>query len=251
MFAHRGVSPFGKGLNMKTKLLGAAALLAALGCVSSASATVIFQSTNDFGSFVNYGYCSGCLDNTATYSSFNISQSASIGSIQFAVGDITNQWTPLTTSITTTIYSATNGFAGAALYQQTVKLSDFAAKLQSNATPAFFNSGPKPIITYGENTPNLSLGQGTYFISFFGTYLGVPTFFPTINNPLTYQSGHWGTTPYHNSETVGFVLNSTSIPSVSAVPEPSTWAMMLFGFAGLGFVGYRRTKKSVAAHSVS
>jgi hypothetical protein len=27
-----------------------------------------------------------------------------------------------------------------------------------------------------------------------------------------------------------------------AVPEPSTWAMMLIGFAGLGFVGYRRTR---------
>jgi hypothetical protein len=32
----------------------------------------------------------------------------------------------------------------------------------------------------------------------------------------------------------------------SAVPEPSTWAMMLLGFAGLGFVGYRRTRKGVA-----
>jgi hypothetical protein len=27
-----------------------------------------------------------------------------------------------------------------------------------------------------------------------------------------------------------------------AVPEPSTWAMMLLGFAGLGFAGYRRAK---------
>jgi outer membrane lipase/esterase len=26
----------------------------------------------------------------------------------------------------------------------------------------------------------------------------------------------------------------------SAVPEPSTWAMMLLGFAGLGFFGYRK-----------
>jgi PEP-CTERM motif len=30
------------------------------------------------------------------------------------------------------------------------------------------------------------------------------------------------------------------------VPEPSTWAMMLIGFAGLGFMAYRRTKKSAA-----
>jgi hypothetical protein len=30
------------------------------------------------------------------------------------------------------------------------------------------------------------------------------------------------------------------------VPEPSTWAMMLVGFAGLGYAGYRKTKTSAA-----
>ena len=29
-----------------------------------------------------------------------------------------------------------------------------------------------------------------------------------------------------------------------AVPEPSTWAMMLIGFAGLGYAGYRQTKRA-------
>jgi PEP-CTERM motif len=32
-----------------------------------------------------------------------------------------------------------------------------------------------------------------------------------------------------------------------AIPEPSTWAMMLLGFAGLGYAGYRRTHKVRAA----
>jgi hypothetical protein len=32
-----------------------------------------------------------------------------------------------------------------------------------------------------------------------------------------------------------------------AVPEPSTWAMMLLGFAGLGFMGYRASAKRQAA----
>ena len=30
---------------------------------------------------------------------------------------------------------------------------------------------------------------------------------------------------------------------VAAVPEPSTWAMMILGFAGVGFMGYRRKNK--------
>jgi hypothetical protein len=29
-------------------------------------------------------------------------------------------------------------------------------------------------------------------------------------------------------------------PVVAAVPEPSTWAMLLIGFAGIGFMTYRR-----------
>jgi hypothetical protein len=40
---------------------------------------------------------------------------------------------------------------------------------------------------------------------------------------------------------------------VEAVPEPSTWAMMLLGFAGLGFVGYRtqRGSATLAAYPAS
>jgi hypothetical protein len=34
----------------------------------------------------------------------------------------------------------------------------------------------------------------------------------------------------------------------ASVPEPSTWAMMLLGFVGLGFAGYRaRVKTSLSA----
>jgi hypothetical protein len=32
-----------------------------------------------------------------------------------------------------------------------------------------------------------------------------------------------------------------------SIPEPSTWAMMLAGFAGLGFVGYRASRRETAA----
>jgi hypothetical protein len=37
--------------------------------------------------------------------------------------------------------------------------------------------------------------------------------------------------------------------TITSIPEPSTWAMMLIGFAGLGFVGYRATRKGQAARS--
>ena len=35
--------------------------------------------------------------------------------------------------------------------------------------------------------------------------------------------------------------------SGSSVPEPSTWAMMLVGFAGLGYAAFRTRKSTVAA----
>lgn len=31
--------------------------------------------------------------------------------------------------------------------------------------------------------------------------------------------------------------------AVAAVPEPSTWAMMLLGFVGVSFMGYRGSHK--------
>ena len=41
--------------------------------------------------------------------------------------------------------------------------------------------------------------------------------------------------------------NAVVSTATSAVPEPSTWAMMLVGFAGLGFAGYRRNKSAALA----
>ena len=32
-------------------------------------------------------------------------------------------------------------------------------------------------------------------------------------------------------------------PPVIAVPEPSTWAMLLLGFLGLGYAGYRKASR--------
>jgi hypothetical protein len=45
------------------------------------------------------------------------------------------------------------------------------------------------------------------------------------------------------------IETSFGIGNVSAVPEPSTWAMLLLGFAGVGFVGYRRKSKPELMHA--
>jgi hypothetical protein len=48
-------------------------------------------------------------------------------------------------------------------------------------------------------------------------------------------------------------IHSTTFPNgeirgfLHAVPEPSTWAMMILGFAGVGYMAYRRSRKNTMA----
>jgi hypothetical protein len=57
-------------------------------------------------------------------------------------------------------------------------------------------------------------------------------------------SGILGTTA---SNDVNTYFNGTysisTVSGVSVVPEPSTWAMMILGFAGVGAMAYRRSRK--------
>jgi PEP-CTERM motif-containing protein len=50
------------------------------------------------------------------------------------------------------------------------------------------------------------------------------------------------------SDFLGLILDdvtlSSNVTNVAAVPEPSTWAMMILGFAGVGLMAYRRSRKS-------
>jgi hypothetical protein len=43
-----------------------------------------------------------------------------------------------------------------------------------------------------------------------------------------------------------FLSNGSGVPFTVSIPEPSTWAMMLLGFAGLGFAGWRAQRKTAA-----
>jgi hypothetical protein len=58
--------------------------------------------------------------------------------------------------------------------------------------------------------------------------------------------------PWFNRVVLSSSSNSFEVDNISAgAPELSTWAMMLVGFAGIGFVAYRRTKKRSAAVTAS
>jgi PEP-CTERM motif len=87
-------------------------------------------------------------------------------------------------------------------------------------------------------------------LRFGGTTVGdYDTFFQTVGTVA--GSAYTLNFLYSNEDNLsGSVSNSPSGLRVTtdanlagAVPEPSTWAMMLIGFAGIGFMAYRRKSK--------
>jgi hypothetical protein len=96
------------------------------------------------------------------------------------------------------------------------------------------------IVAYGAQGGGTSGGVGGYgaeiggdFTLLAGTVLGIDV------------GGAGGTELDHGGGGGGgsFVW----IVSQPVVPEPSTWAMMLIGFAGLGFLSYRTSRRTAAA----
>jgi hypothetical protein len=108
----------------------------------------------------------------------------------------------------------------------------------------------------GSSFPAENTGvDGTYIFSDAGsTVLSLP-YGSTTSSQLSAYAVFWppGNTVTFDSFTVDVNINSLGTPAtldgasfdyqlVSQVPEPSTWAMLLLGFAGLGFAGWRRAK---------
>jgi hypothetical protein len=117
--------------------------------------------------------------------------------------------------------------------------------------------GPDITLTFG--TP-VSAAGATIQADFFGAYTaqitvnGAETFSVNGDNtgaedgsaPFIGWSGGPITTLQFELTSAADAPNDFAIGTVSlgttTVPEPSTWAMMLLGFAGLGFAGYRSRK---------
>ncbi len=87
-------------------------------------------------------------------------------------------------------------------------------------------SAPKPIVSPGTQFP-----PGSTDLQSWTRDADLDPDWLRIGTDITHQG------PFNAAFSLNGVL----------VPEPSTWAMMLLGFAGLAFAGYRQTKKANAA----
>jgi hypothetical protein len=100
--------------------------------------------------------------------------------------------------------------------------------------------------------PNVSVTAGSQYVLFLSvhgldatTTTAMPTAFSGATG-IDYFVWNNTSSPYGNSAwNYFFATNNvaTSYTVSSAVPEPSTWAMMILGFAGVGFMAYRRKSK--------
>ena len=78
---------------------------------------------------------------------------------------------------------------------------------------------------------------------------GFDNFNPYINGTGTFSLACTGCTTSStlSDVAISFGTNGFSVPAtMSAVPEPSTWAMMILGFFGVGFMAYRRRNPTTA-----
>jgi PEP-CTERM motif len=123
-------------------------------------------------------------------------------------------------------------------------------------------SGDQIVYTYLSDvtwSPSVtSLDSGGLYIdngSLISSVSGIPAFTSVKLDPSSMlgSSGFTSKDVTWNSSNVAvtwmnlpFVAGNTVVLDVNSIPEPSTWAMMLIGFAGLGFAGYRTSRKGVS-----
>jgi hypothetical protein len=98
-------------------------------------------------------------------------------------------------------------------------------------------SGQANLASFGGNgVPNF--GTGAYSLTLIAP-TAPGTYYIAGAQTLDFQFD-----PVHGGDNLSLPLTNVNYQiNVGAVPEPSTWAMMILGFAGVGFMAYRRKSR--------
>jgi hypothetical protein len=128
---------------------------------------------------------------------------------------------------------------------------DLNGNSQGGISQTFFASaGVYTVGFYLSGNPDGQPSTKTIDVSL-SPFAGTFTYAATIdsNHALSYDFHTFDFTSIGGSYTLSFVSDDPGafggvvggVTVSDAVPEPSTWAMLIFGFAGIGFMAYRRT----------
>jgi hypothetical protein len=122
--------------------------------------------------------------------------------------------------------------------------------LTATSTELLFNfSDTAPsLLSFASN--NFFGGSGGVDFQYCGADAATPCFtsISNVSSAITLALVAPGTGSTQDSVLESGITQIAAASSVTppTVPELSTWAMMLLGFAGFGFVGYRRTRGAAA-----
>ncbi len=212
-----------------------------IGMMSQASSAVLYATIPNLNSSLNGGgWCSPCsaasglvpgAQNEQVFSQFTLASDSSISSVRF----IFDNRSDFSSGIALGIFQVgAAGVPGGQLFSETF----LPAQVSSIASSAGQNSSIGTV-----DPQSLTLAAGTYYLSLFGD--------PTLL--LANEGGafdfYFENDPFLGS---GLLSNQQNVIELdgslaSAVPEPSTWAMMILGFFGVGFMAYRRRAHSAFA----
>jgi PEP-CTERM motif len=171
------------------------------------------------------------FDNTINTQGDAASQAATIGSVQNF--NLVNTNDPLNFLFGTGTYNTGTAYTNPAisLISQTALPGVFHFALFDMTSAADFDSVFGPRVTIGSSLDSFFLSHGGYS----------DWIFVGAEDSRVTESDDWNDTIYafQNVAPVGSIVSP-------GVPEPSTWLMMLAGFAGLGFAGYRASRKGAA-----
>jgi len=114
-----------------------------------------------------------------------------------------------------------------------------------------FGSSPtttqgSPSNTWGAVTGMFDFGNGAVRAFLYENPHGADSDFLSSDIAFGTTSDKFHFIPFAASEYELFLVNVDGVTGTSigsALPEPATWAMMILGFAGIGFMAYRRKNK--------
>jgi hypothetical protein len=236
----RVIKPIGGLINIKPLLVGVAAV-----AVSSVAAQADWvydnlNTTNRLGDCSFSTTCATIFDRGDEFAAqlFTLSSTATID--EGAFSDIVDGSTA--SSVNYAIYADVDGLPG-------------GTALESGSATLTTTSADPDLSSFLETFPiaSITLSSGSYFFAVQAVTSNQSDFLQqglvTSGAAETHDGGLTWSAGYENSSN-GQELYGVSVALGSAVPEPSTWAMMLLGFAGLGYVGYRQRQKLAGAASV-